>query len=66
MNHKNAFETNKKTWNEKAAIHFESEFYDRHAFAKAALSGVDCARNSLMSYEQKALGDVDGKTLMHL
>lgn len=53
-----AFQTNKETWNKKTAVHFESEFYDKHAFAKA--------KNSLNSYEIKALGDVSGKSMLHL
>jgi len=53
-----AFTVNKTTWNKKAAIHFESEFYDKEAFAKA--------KNSLNSYELKALGDVKGKSILHL
>jgi len=52
------FETNKATWNRKTAVHFESDFYDKFAFAKA--------KNSLNSYEQQALGDVSGKSMLHL
>ncbi len=52
------FEINRKTWNEKTPIHFESEFYDKHAFAKA--------KSSLNNYELEALGDVTGKSLLHL
>ncbi len=58
MKYNNAFQTNRETWNNKTAIHYESGFYDKHAFAKA--------RNSLNSYELKALGDVNGKSLLHL
>lgn len=53
-----AFALNKETWNIKTDVHYESDFYDRHAFAKA--------RNSLNSYELNALGDVTGKSLLHL
>lgn len=52
------FETNRKTWNEKTPVHFESDFYDKHAFAKA--------KNSLMKYELEALPDVSNKSLLHL
>ncbi|GAK93110.1 hypothetical protein JCM19298_1829 [Nonlabens ulvanivorans] len=58
MDLKKAFEVNKATWNQKTAIHFESEFYDKDAFAKA--------KNSLNSYELNALGDVKDKKLLHL
>lgn len=34
MDLQEAFEINKNTWNQKTAIHFESEFYDKDAFAK--------------------------------
>ncbi|MBF4985924.1 class I SAM-dependent methyltransferase, partial [Nonlabens mediterrranea] len=58
MDLQEAFEINKNIWNKKAAIHFESEFYDKDAFAKA--------KNSLNSYELNALGDVKDKKLLHL
>jgi SAM-dependent methyltransferase len=58
MDYKEAFRVNKQTWNEKTSIHFESTFYDKHAFAKA--------KNSLNSYELKALSPVAGKSLLHL
>lgn len=52
------FETNRKTWNEKVAIHAQSEFYDLDGFVKGA--------SSLNEYELKALGDVKGKSFLHL
>ena len=58
MDLQKAFEINKETWNTKTEIHYESDFYDKHAFAKA--------RNSLNSYELNALGDATGKSLLHL
>ena len=58
MDLKKAFQTNRETWNNKTSIHYESKFYDRHAFAKA--------KNSLNSYELAALTDVQGKSLLHL
>lgn len=58
MDLEKAFALNKETWNTKTAVHYESDFYDKHAFAKA--------RNSLNSYEIKALGDVDGQSMLHL
>ncbi|BAO55679.1 class I SAM-dependent methyltransferase [Nonlabens marinus] len=53
-----AFQVNKDSWNRKTQVHYESDFYDKFAFAKA--------KNSLNSYEQEALGDVTGKSLLHL
>lgn len=58
MDFDKAFETNRDTWNEKTAAHYNSAFYDKSAFAKT--------RNSLNSYELNALPDVSGKSLLHL
>jgi SAM-dependent methyltransferase len=58
MNFKEAFNTNRETWNKKVAIHAASDFYDVATFKNG--------RSTLSSYELKALGDVSGKTLMHL
>ena len=52
------FEVNKSTWNEKVKVHSKSEMYDLEAFKKG--------KSSLMQYEVKALGDVKGKSLLHL
>ena len=52
------FKINKNTWNEKVKIHSESDMYDLHAFKNG--------KSSLMSYELEALGDVKGKSLLHL
>ncbi len=52
------FEVNKATWNEKVNVHSKSEMYDLEAFKKG--------KSSLMQYEVKALGDVKGKSLLHL
>lgn len=53
-----AFDTNRETWNKKVAIHAASDFYDLESFKKGA--------SSLNSFELKALGDVKGKSLLHL
>lgn len=58
MDLQKAFDLNKDTWDKKTAVHYESDFYDKHAFAKA--------KNSLNPYELKALGDVTGKSMLHL
>lgn len=55
---KSFFDTNKATWNEKVKIHAKSEMYDMEAFKSGA--------SSLMPYELDGLGDVSGKTLLHL
>ena len=52
------FKTNKATWNEKVLIHAQSAMYDLDAFKQG--------KSSLMPYEIEALGDVSGKTLLHL
>ena len=55
---KKYFEINKATWNEKVKVHSKSEMYDLEAFKKG--------KSSLMPYEVKALGSVEGKSLLHL
>ena len=52
------FETNKATWNEKVKIHSKSEMYQLDAFKKG--------KSSLMPYEIRALGNIKGKSLLHL
>ncbi|NRB60013.1 MAG: class I SAM-dependent methyltransferase [Winogradskyella sp.] len=52
------FNVNKDTWNKKVAIHAKSEMYD--------IEGFKSGKSSLMPYEIKALGDVKGKSLLHL
>lgn len=52
------FETNRKTWNTKVAIHAESEFYEMQNFKKG--------KTSLKKYEIDALGDISDKKLLHL
>ncbi|MEM6516845.1 MAG: class I SAM-dependent methyltransferase [Bacteroidota bacterium] len=52
------FETNRETWNRKVDVHYESDMYDLKAFKSG--------KSSLMPYELNALGDVSGKSLLHL
>ncbi len=52
------FEINKDTWNKKVSIHSKSDFYNMTAFEKG--------KTSLNSIELDALGDVSGKSLLHL
>ena len=56
--HQEYFDINKDTWNTKVGIHAKSEFYGMEQF-KAGSS-------SLNEYELEALGDVSGKSLLHL
>jgi len=52
------FEVNKATWNEKVKVHSKSDMYDLNLFREG--------KSSLMKYEKLALGDVTGKSLLHL
>ena len=54
----NYFEVNKDTWNKKVGVHAQSDMYNMEAFK--------AGETSLMPYELKALGDVSGKSLLHL
>ncbi len=57
-NYKKYFEVNKDTWDKKVSIHAKSEFYDVDSFKKG--------KSSLNIYELEELGDVKGKSLLHL
>ncbi|WP_299767405.1 class I SAM-dependent methyltransferase [uncultured Dokdonia sp.] len=52
------FSVNRDTWNQKVEIHASSEFYNMDGF----LAG----ESSLNHYELQALGDVSGKSFLHL
>jgi len=52
------FRTNLKRWNELAKIHAESDYYD--------LEGFKAGKSSLHSIELEELGDVSGRSLLHL
>ena len=54
----NYIEINKKLWNSKTDAHIKSEFYDNESFIEG--------RNSLNSIELELLGDVKGKSVLHL
>lgn len=58
MNENHYFETNRALWNNKTAVHIDSKFYDNDAFMKG--------KSSLNPAELEALGDVSGKSLLHL
>jgi len=52
------FEENKASWNKRAAVHKDSAFYDLDTFKKG--------KSSLNKIELGELGDVKGKSLLHL
>ncbi|MDB9754771.1 class I SAM-dependent methyltransferase [Winogradskyella sp.] len=54
----NYFDVNKATWNKKVDVHAQSDMYNMEAFK--------AGKTSLMPYEIKALGHVNGKSLLHL
>lgn len=58
LNHEKYFETNRKLWNAKTPVHLKSDFYDMAKFR----AGGDL----LMPADLEALGDVSGKSLLHL
>ena len=49
---------NKESWNNKTEAHFNSEFYDVGGFLKG--------KSSLNDIELNLLGDIKGKTILHL
>ena len=58
MNTNKYFDANKMLWNKRTPLHAESEFYELKEFKKG--------KNSLNFVELEALGDVKGKSLLHL
>jgi 2-polyprenyl-3-methyl-5-hydroxy-6-metoxy-1,4-benzoquinol methylase len=54
----NYLEINKKLWNEKTPIHLKSDFYELDEF----LNG----KNTLKPIELSLLGDISGKSILHL
>lgn len=55
---KNYLEINKNSWNNRTSVHLESEFYD----VKSFLEG----KSSLNSIELELLGNLEGKSILHL
>lgn len=51
-------EINKTSWNTRTELHLQSSFYDMETFLEG--------KNTLKSIEQELLGDVCGKTILHL
>ncbi len=54
----NYIEINRKSWNNKTDTHLKSEFYDLDGFLKG--------KTSLNDIELSLLGDIQGKTVLHL
>jgi 2-polyprenyl-3-methyl-5-hydroxy-6-metoxy-1,4-benzoquinol methylase len=53
-----AMEANRRNWNERVPIHAASRFYD--------VDGFKAGRSTLQSIELEELGDVSGRSLLHL
>ncbi len=58
MDNHNYIDKNKLAWNERAKVHINSEFYNQTKFLQG--------ENSLKEIELALLGDVSGKTILHL
>ncbi len=58
MEEKNYIEINKQSWNKKTDVHLTSDFYDLDGFLKG--------NTSLNDIEIKLLGDIKGKSILHL
>ncbi len=54
----NYVEINRKSWNSRTEIHLKSDFYDLENFIKG--------KNSLNEIELNLLGNIEGKTILHL
>lgn len=52
------FDANKQLWNQRTAVHKDSSFYN--------LAGFKAGENVLTPIELNELGDVKGKTMLHL
>lgn len=58
MKKKNYIEINKESWNTRTDIHMASDFYDNANFLKG--------KSSLKEIELNLLGDIKGKSILHL
>jgi len=58
MDNSKYFEINKRLWNERTLAHVQSQFYDNESFING--------RNTLGEIELSSLGDVSGKSIIHL
>jgi SAM-dependent methyltransferase len=57
-NYQSYFQENKQSWNKRTAVHKDSAFYDLASFKNG--------KSSLNKIELEELGDVKGKSLLHL
>lgn len=57
-NYQSYFNDNKNSWNKRTTVHKDSAFYDLDSFKKG--------KSSLNKIELEELGDVTGKSLLHL
>jgi SAM-dependent methyltransferase len=57
-NYNQYFSANKDLWNQRTAVHKDSDFYD--------LAGFKAGADVLTPIERKELGDVKGKKMLHL
>lgn len=58
MNHEQYFESNRAVWNQRTPVHKTSDFYDLEGFKKGG--------SVLTPIETEEVGDVAGKTMLHL
>jgi SAM-dependent methyltransferase len=58
MENQKYFDLNKQLWDTRTRAHLESAFYDNDSFLKG--------RNTLTKVELQTLGDVSGKSIIHL
>jgi SAM-dependent methyltransferase len=58
MDYTNIFQANKDLWNQRTAVHKDSSFYDKEGFK--------AGKTVLTPIELNEVGDVKGKTMLHL
>ena len=58
MDANNYIDLNRESWNNRVEPHLKSEFYDLESFLKG--------KNSLNEIELNLLGDIKGKSILHL
>lgn len=58
MKAENYIKINRASWDSRTAVHVDSDFYDNESFLKG--------KNTLNDIELKLLGDIKGKSILHL
>lgn len=58
INMENYIDINKKTWNSKVEVHVDSDFYNNEHFLRG--------QNTVPFTDLEALGDIKGKSILHL